>query len=285
MALPSSSRGGARIRVAALHTAEGARNKEDLYAFFNRTRNASSHAGADGKGVSPDWVPDSRAAWTLRGGNPYSLNLEMCGFAGWTRSQWMSTGWVDGCWNPRQMIRNAAAWTRKKCLNNNLPMRWLTIQQFRAGWEGIIDHDLYTDATGDGTHWDVGEGFPVDVFMRDVTSTGGGGGSPGGEEEHMKKEDFTPEVIKQLNAAVWGGAHVPLKTDRETGNREWPETQLFSLRERLTREQLEPIRRDLAELKESGGVDIDDLADRVIARLGDGFATTVADELHRRLSE
>jgi hypothetical protein len=30
---------------------------------------------------------------------------------------------------------------------------------------GVIDHGDYTDATGDGTHWDVGDGFPWDVLL------------------------------------------------------------------------------------------------------------------------
>lgn len=168
MALPSSSRGGAQILWATLHSAEGARTVQSLFDFFNRNQNASSHAGADGYGLTGPWVPDERAAWTLLNGNSRSLNLELCGFARWTREQWLSEGWVDGVWNPRQMIRNAAAWAREKCDRHGLPRRWLTLDQIRRGERGIIMHADYTYATGDGDHTDLGKNFPKDVFMSDL---------------------------------------------------------------------------------------------------------------------
>jgi hypothetical protein len=168
MALASSSRYGNEIDWAVLHSAEGARTVQSLFDFFNRNQNASSHAGADGYQLSGDWVPDERAAWTLLDGNPRSLNLELCGFAHWTREQWLSEGSVDGVWNPRQMIRNAATWTRRKCETRNLPKRWLTLDQIRRGERGILMHADYTYATGDGDHTDLGKNFPKDVFMSDV---------------------------------------------------------------------------------------------------------------------
>lgn len=168
MTLPSSPRYGARILWVTLHTAEGARTVQSLYDFFNRNQNASSHAGADGYQLSEPWVPDNRSAWTLLNGNSRSLNLEMCGFAGWSRTQWLSEGWVDGVWNPRQMIRNAAAWARQKCDANGVPYRLLTAEQVGRGESGIIDHARYTFGTGDGDHTDVGNNFPWDVFFADL---------------------------------------------------------------------------------------------------------------------
>jgi len=168
MSLPSSPRYGARILWVTLHTAEGARTVDSLYGFFDRNQNASSHAGADGYQLSGSWVPDERSAWTLLNGNPRSLNLEMCGFARWSRAQWLSEGWVDGVWNPRQMIRNAAAWARQKCDAHEIPRRLLTAEQVGRGESGIIDHARYTFGTGDGDHTDVGDNFPWDVFFADL---------------------------------------------------------------------------------------------------------------------
>lgn len=168
MALPSSSRYGLVIIWLALHTAEGARTVESLFGFFDRGQHASSHAGADGYRLSEPWVPDERAAWTLLNGNPRSLNLEMCGFAHWTREQWLSEGWVDGVWNPRQMIRHAAAWLREKCDRHNIPRRLLTAEEVGRGMSGIIDHARYTYGTGDGNHTDVGKNFPWDVLFADL---------------------------------------------------------------------------------------------------------------------
>lgn len=171
MALPSSSRYGLVIIWLALHTAEGARTVESLFGFFDRGQHASSHAGADGYRLSEPWVPDERAAWTLLNGNPRSLNLEMCGFAHWTREQWLSTSWVDGVWNPRQMIRHAAAWLREKCDKHNIPRRLLTAEEVGRGMSGIIDHARYTYGTGDGNHTDVGKNFPWDVLFADLNGT------------------------------------------------------------------------------------------------------------------
>lgn len=171
MALPSSPRYGLFIIWLALHSAEGARTVESLYGFFDRNQNASSHAGADGYRLSEPWVPDERAAWTLLNGNPRSLNLEMCGFAHWTREQWLSTGWVEGVWNPRQMIRHAAQWLREKCDRHGIPRRLLTAEQVANNERGIIDHFRYTVGKKDGNHTDVGKNFPWDVLMADVNGT------------------------------------------------------------------------------------------------------------------
>jgi hypothetical protein len=168
MALPSSSRNGARVLWITLHTAEGSRTKEDLYAFFNRNQNSSSHVGIDGYGISPPWVDRSRAAWTLLDGNPVSMNAELCAFASWTRAQWLSTGWVDGCWNPRQIVRNAASWALQECRAFGIGPVYIGTSGVRNRQAGIIDHDDYSDGTGDGDHWDIGESFPWDIFFQDM---------------------------------------------------------------------------------------------------------------------
>lgn len=168
MGLPSSSRNGARVIWVALHTAEGSRRTGDLYAFFDRNQNASSHAGADGIGLSDGWVDINRSAWTLLNGNPRSVNLEMCGFARWTREQWLSTGTVDGVVNPRNMVRNAALWARRMCDTFGVPRRKLTPAQVGRGESGVLMHWDYSLGTGDGDHWDIGDGFPWDVFFNDL---------------------------------------------------------------------------------------------------------------------
>lgn len=184
MTLPSSPRYGFKPIWVTLHTAEGARTVESLYSYFDRNQNASSHAGADGYRLSEPWVPDDRAAWTLLNGNPRSLNLEMCGFARWTRGQWLSEGWVDGVWNPRQMMRNAASWARQKCDKYGIPRRLLTAAEVGQGVSGIIDHARYTYGTGDGDHTDIGAGFPWDVFFTDLN------GATTSEEDDMNIWDI-----------------------------------------------------------------------------------------------
>lgn len=168
MALKSSSRNGAVITKIVAHTAQGARTKESLYRYFDQPDvMASSHVGIDAGGVAT-WIDRSRAAWTLRNGNPYSVNAEICGFAEWTRAQWLSTGTVDGCVNPRRMIRNLAAWIVREARALGIPLVRLTVADWRAGRRGYADHYTYTKATLDGSHWDVGDGFPWDVLAADI---------------------------------------------------------------------------------------------------------------------
>jgi len=171
MALASSSRNGARIIWVCLHTAEGSRRRSDLYHFFDTVRSGSSHGGADGTGLDDGWVPDDQAAWTLLNGNPRSLNLEMCGFARWSRAQWLSEGTVDGVVNPRQMIRNAAEWVRRKCDKHGIPRQHIGSAGVAAGRPGVIMHWDYTVGASDGDHTDIGGNFPWDVLFADVNGT------------------------------------------------------------------------------------------------------------------
>jgi hypothetical protein len=156
----SSSRGGARVRWLAVHSTEGIMRAADLRAWAAWP--GSSHASADQYGhlLTPDdgFVPYDRAAWTLRNGNPVSENIELCAFAGWTRLEWAARP---------VLLELCAQWLadRYRAHGGRIPLRKLTVEQVRAGWSGVIDHDDYTDATGDGTHWDVGEAFPWDVVI------------------------------------------------------------------------------------------------------------------------
>lgn len=189
MTLKSSSRNGRRVTKIVGHTAEGATTKESLYRYFDQPSvMASSHVGIDAGGVA-DWVPRSRAAWTLRNGNPYSVNAEICFFAKATRAQWLSTGTVFGCRNPRQMIRNFAAWIVRESRALGIPLHRLSVSEWRAGRSGYGDHDDYTDATGDGSHWDMGENFPWDVLASDIREII----SPQ-EDDDMSLDDNLPPI-------------------------------------------------------------------------------------------
>lgn len=180
MTLKSSPRGPDPVIWVVIHTAEGPYDDnpanpgidpgsvDQLRNYFaDPNTQASCHAGADDDQLSDGWVPYDRAAWTLRNGNPISDNLEMCGRAGWTREQWLQ--------HPG-LVRNAARWAASRCQARGIPVRRLTVAQVAArNVPGILDHNTYTVATGDGTHWDVGPGFPWDVFLADVNQFMQGG--------------------------------------------------------------------------------------------------------------
>lgn len=157
--MKSSARSGRKVRLLALHTTEGIMKNSDLKAFFDRSdTQGSSHASADNSGLmEKGFVPYDRAAWTLRSGNSISDNLEQCGFAKWTRKEWLE--------NRRGTLDAAALWLAKRSIARGIPLRVLTHAQIRAGEAGVIQHNDWTVAMKDGSHWDCGPGYPIDYVV------------------------------------------------------------------------------------------------------------------------
>jgi hypothetical protein len=147
-----------RVRLLAFHTSEGARTVESLGSFLRRRGGASYHAGTDDDKIAY-YVNRRNEAWHLRNGNPMSDGFVFCGFASWTRAQWFE--------HP-VMLENGAWWLASCAAERGLPLRWLSVAdtasavRSRSHIGGTCDHDDYSDATRDGTHWDCGEGFPKD---------------------------------------------------------------------------------------------------------------------------
>lgn len=159
MALKSSSRGGTKVIWVAVHTAEGSRTVQSLYAYFAQaSTQASSHAGIDDDELAqgPSWVPYDRAAWTLRNGNARSDNAEVCGFSSWSRAEWLRHG---------GMLALTAKWIAQRCRARGIPIVHLTAAQVGRNMPGVIGHVDYTRGTGDGTHTDPGPNFPWDVVI------------------------------------------------------------------------------------------------------------------------
>lgn len=159
----SQSRGGTKVTWVVVHTAEGIRKASDLVAFFNRSTNSSCHAVADDKALLDNLVPYEKAAWTLRDGNNSSDNLELCGFAKWTREQWLT--------EHQGMLNFAAEWIRNRCQARGIPIRKLDPAGVRAGQSGVIGHVDYSKGTGDGDHYDPGPGFPWDIVIARAAQT------------------------------------------------------------------------------------------------------------------
>jgi peptidoglycan hydrolase-like protein with peptidoglycan-binding domain len=157
--MKSSSRNGKKVRLLALHTTEGIRKNSDLLSFFNRAdAQGSSHASADPTGLLEEgFVPYDRAAWTLRSGNSISDNLEQCGFAKWSREEWLGPQ-IGTIWA-------AALWVARRASARDIPIRTLTHDQLRKGEAGVIQHNDWTVAMKDGSHWDCGPNYPIDVVI------------------------------------------------------------------------------------------------------------------------
>lgn len=182
----SSSRNGTHVIWVTVHTAEGIRTASDLKAFFEHSTNSSAHAVADDSTLLDNLVPYDRAAWTLRNGNSRSDNLELCGFAAWSRDEWIT--------NHQGMLNNAAAWVRARCLARGIPIVHIGPADVKAGRAGVIGHVDYTNGTGDGTHWDPGPGFPWDIVIARAAGTAA---TPATQED-----DMTPDQSAKLDAIL-----------------------------------------------------------------------------------
>lgn len=182
-----SSRGGKKVRLLIVHTAEGARTNAGLGAYFaNKANQVSSHAGIDDHGIET-FVPYDQAAWTCRSANAIADQVELCGFAAWNRLNWVS--------NHPNMLSLLAQWLRERAAARGIPLRKLTPAQVAAGESGVIAHVDWTVGMKDGTHTDCGTGFPWDVVM--ALATGGSAPAP---------KPVTPPVPKDatpMNVMPW----------------------------------------------------------------------------------
>lgn len=176
-AIPSpncSSRGGAKVRLIVLHTAEGARTIESLGAFFkNPASDVSSHTGADDKpGVIGEYVRRASKAWTAANANPVAVQIELCAFASWNRAEWNRHG---------NMLDNCARWIAEESKAFGVPITKLSPAQAQGSGRGVCQHvDL--GAWGGGHH-DCGSAFPIDDVLVAARRYAGGGATDGGRDE------------------------------------------------------------------------------------------------------
>lgn len=151
-----SSRNGNKIRAGVIHTAEGARDEVELGNYFkNTSRDVSSHWGIGQDGGLALYVREPYASWTALKANPWSVQVEICGFAKWTEAEWKKY--------PKMLdtiARLLAEWNK----DYGFALKHGTIQDMRNGVRAFYDHDDVTKAYG-GTHWDVGNGFPWDYVL------------------------------------------------------------------------------------------------------------------------
>lgn len=160
---------GERLWVV-VHTAESSGSAEGLGNFFqNVSRNSSSHEGADNV-ERVQYVDYANSAWTLRSGNPISVNLENAGaYSAWSRDQWLS--------QPTRLELNAQ-WIAERCRADNIPCAKIGPAEVAAGHKGVIEHQDYTYGTGDGTHTDCGANYPWDIILPRAQQIYAGGTPP-----------------------------------------------------------------------------------------------------------
>ena len=168
MASPNySSRGGAGVRLIVLHTAEGATTIESLGNFFaSSSSGVSSHTGADDKANTVgEYVKRGNKAWTAANANPYAVQIELCGFASWSRDTWEN--------KHSEMLRNCAKWIAEESKKFGIPIVKLSDSQAQGSGRGVCQHENL--GSWGGGHWDCGGGFPMDKVISMAKDYAGGG--------------------------------------------------------------------------------------------------------------
>lgn len=162
-----SSREGTPITLVAVHTNEGPNtpgdegsdlSAENLCRWMDTTPRESGvsyHRVIDDDSVV-NYVADQYKAWSLRSGNPRSLNVCLTGYASQSRAQWMQHD---------NQLRMTADVIRAWCDIHGIPKVKLTAQQVGSDQSGICGHWDWTVGKQDGTHTDPGSNFPWDVLM------------------------------------------------------------------------------------------------------------------------
>jgi hypothetical protein len=152
-----SGRNYSDARLIVMHTAEGARTYSDLGHFFQNPNNAvSSHVGIDDTlDTIGEYVTRGNKAWTQADYNYVAVAAELCGFAAWTRDEWMN--------HHHNMLRNAADWVREECDRAGLPITALSDAQAQGSSKGCCQH--INLGAGGGGHVDCGPGFPWEYVL------------------------------------------------------------------------------------------------------------------------
>jgi N-acetylmuramoyl-L-alanine amidase len=174
------SRGNARVRLVILHTSEGARDVTSLGNYLaNPAVQASYHVAFDDQ-QTMQYVDYQYESWSTLSANPISDCGCCCGFAAWTRDQWLN--------EHKGMLENAAQWVAARCKARGLPIRRLSLDEVAACRAnpnhpgGVIGHWDWTRGAQDGTHTDPGEQFPWDWVITRAQQIAGGVPAPKARE-------------------------------------------------------------------------------------------------------
>lgn len=162
------SGGNENVTRVVIHDAEYPEKMtgaEDIADYFARgAKKASAHYVCDA---------DSTVQ-CVKGGdiafhappNTGSIGIELCGYAKQTTEDWLDQYGIA------MLKGQAAPLVATLCATLSVPVRWLTVEQLRAGWHGITSHNNVSLAFHQSTHTDPGGNFPVDVFMGWVEDAG-----------------------------------------------------------------------------------------------------------------
>ena len=157
--------GGRVRRLIVMHTMESPEKPttaEDVSRWAQTlpaSAKASWHYAVDADSIV-QCVQERDVAYAAPGANHDGIQIEQAGRAG----QGVS-GWNDQY--SQLVVENSARLVADICHRNDIPARWLGVEEVQAGMDGITSHAVITRAyPGPGrTHTDPGPDFPVKAFI------------------------------------------------------------------------------------------------------------------------
>lgn len=128
--------------------------------FGQRASQVSAHIVADAATVV-ECVKPENTAWHCARGNAAGYGVEIVGQAAQTGPDWRDAYSLAA-------IRNACDWIRDLPALNDIPARWLTDAQLRAGEKGLTTHLQVSRVLGGTNHSDPGGEFPLDFVLQEL---------------------------------------------------------------------------------------------------------------------
>lgn len=150
----SGYRPASAIRLIVVHSTEGG-TAASVAMFFHTTAQASTQLAVDDHECYR-CVPDDVTPWGAPGVNTSGLHIEHCGFAKWTREEWLAHEKTL-----RRSAEHAARWAH----HYGIPLRWVGPLGLKLRRRGFTRHMDASAAFTPGGHTDPGPGFPRDVYL------------------------------------------------------------------------------------------------------------------------
>lgn len=181
----------------------------DLANGWLQTAPVSPHSITDPV-ETVDCVRPGTIGWHCGNGNQKGVGLEVTGYAGWSKAQWLEP-------TAFAAVRLDAKRGAEYAKQFGIPLRWLSLNQIRNGEKGFCTHADISATLGGTNHWDPGPNFPYETFMKMVQQWAGQPveptptpnpqppGGPGGADP--KDDDMAYRVLRNKQGTDYAVAN------------------------------------------------------------------------------
>lgn len=152
---------GRHVDLIVIHTMEIPERQDTAEGcaqwFRNPRARVSAHYCVDADSIV-QCVRDQDVAWHAPGANHDGIGIEHAGTAKQTGRDWADA-------YSKAMLARSAKLAASLCKKYKIPPVWLYPADLVAGRRGITTHKAVSDAFKRGSHWDPGQGFPVQEYL------------------------------------------------------------------------------------------------------------------------